>query len=52
MKQIVTAIALSLSLAASPVLAFGIDVNSLTPVLTYPDPAPAPVTQGNSGINK
>ncbi|SLN23139.1 hypothetical protein ROG8370_00803 [Roseovarius gaetbuli] len=52
MKQIVTAIALSLSLAASPILAFGIDMSTLTPVLTYPDPAPAPVTQGNSGINK
>ncbi|WP_294609675.1 hypothetical protein [uncultured Roseovarius sp.] len=52
MKQIVTAVALSLSFAASPVLALGIDMNTLTPVLTYPDPAPAPVTQGNNGINK
>lgn len=52
MKLIVTAIALSLSLAASPVMAFGINMSTLTPVLTYPDPAPEPVTQGNSGINK
>ena len=52
MKQIVTAIALSFSLVASPVMAFGINMSTLTPVLTYPDPAPEPVTQGNGGINK
>ncbi|KNX41378.1 hypothetical protein ROTO_20670 [Roseovarius tolerans] len=52
MKPILTAFVLAVSLAASPVLAFSIDAGSLTPTLTYPDPAPQPVTKDQGGISK
>lgn len=47
----VAALALALTLAA-PAQAFNIDMSSLFPTLTYPEPAPQPVTQGNTGIDK
>lgn len=52
MKHALTALALSFSLIAAPTLAFSFDISSITPTLTFPEPAPAPVTQGNSGINQ
>ena len=50
MKPVLAAIALAL--IVTPALAGGIDMSTLTPTLTYPDPAPAPVTKGNAGIDK
>lgn len=50
MKAILTAVALSL--AVTPAMSIGIDASSLTPVLTYPDPAPTPVTKDQTGIDK
>lgn len=50
MKQSLIAIAIAVSLSASPVLAFNIDTSSLTPALTYPEPAPQPVTKAQGGI--
>ncbi|WP_297770904.1 hypothetical protein [uncultured Roseovarius sp.] len=52
MKPTFTAFVFALSLAASPVLAFSVDMSSLTPTLTYPDPAPQPVTKDQGGISK
>lgn len=50
MKPLLTAFLLSV--AAGPALALGL--GNITPVLTYPDPAPAPetVTQDDAGIDK
>jgi len=47
MKPILTALvlALSLPLAAAPAVALG-DLGSVTPSITFPEPAPKPVTQG------
>jgi len=33
-------------------MAFSIDVSSLFPTLTYPEPAPQPVTQGTAGMDR
>ncbi|WP_417728596.1 hypothetical protein [Roseovarius sp.] len=52
MKHALTALALSFTAITAPTLAFSFDTSSLTPTLTYPEPAPAPVTQANSGINR
>jgi len=52
MKPALTALALfSITLAASPAAAFSLDLSSLFPTLTYPEPAPQPVTQGTSGMD-
>ena len=51
MKHALTAIALTLSLAASPVLAFYVDMSTLTPTLTFPEPAPSPVIKDRSGFD-
>ncbi|MET4103728.1 hypothetical protein ABIE58_003174 [Roseovarius sp. MBR-78] len=51
MKHVLTALAIILTLAA-PAQAFSITMDSLTPTITYPEPAPQPVTQGTTGINK
>jgi hypothetical protein len=37
---------------AGPAAAMNIDMNTLIPTLTFPDPAPAPETKGDSGISK
>jgi hypothetical protein len=50
MKQTLAILAFSLSLTAAPVQAIGIDVGTLVPTLTFPAPAPAPVTQEKSAI--
>jgi hypothetical protein len=52
MKHALTALALSISLIANPTLALSFDMSSLTPSLSFPEPTPAPVTQGTSGINQ
>lgn len=55
MKPLLTAltVTLSLSAVAAPALAQSIDMSSLTPTLTYPEPAtPEPVTKSESGIDK
>lgn len=54
MKPFATALVLTLalSLVTAPVVAQGIDMGSLTPVLTYPEPKPVPVTKDTSGIDK
>ena len=49
MKPLLTALALSV--ATTPAVAFGVDMGSVTPVLTFPEPAPEPVTQDQSGID-
>ena len=49
MKPLVTA--LLVSLAAAPAMAQSVDVSSLFPTLTYPEPAPEPVTQDDVGID-
>ena len=51
-KPALTAITLAVSLAAAPAVAFSIDASGLIPTLTYPEPAPQPVTQGTGGIDK
>ena len=50
MKPLVTAVLLSL--VAVPALAQSVNVGGMLPTLTYPEPAPEPVTQDDSGINK
>lgn len=52
MKPALTALALAVTLAASPVAAFGVDTGGLFPPLTYPAPAPQPVTQGTAGMDR
>ncbi|HKL20950.1 MAG TPA: hypothetical protein VJ904_04045 [Tichowtungia sp.] len=44
--------ALFVASLAAPAAAMSIDMNSLTPTLTFPEPAPTPVTQDNGGISK
>lgn len=46
MKAILTALVLSLSLAAAPAMAIGLDLGTVTPSITFPEPALQPVTQG------
>lgn len=51
MKQILLTATFVLSTLAAPVMAMNVDMSSLTPVLTFPEPAPEPVTQGAGGID-
>lgn len=46
MKPMLTALSLVLACATGPALAFGIDTTTLTPTISFPEPAPQPVTQG------
>ena len=52
MKPYITALALALSLVTAPAQAFSLDMSGLFPTLTYPEPAPQPVTQGATGIDQ
>jgi hypothetical protein len=52
MKRSLIVLAMTLSTAVTPAFSLGIDVGSITPVLTFPQPAPEPVTQDNTGIEK
>jgi hypothetical protein len=52
MKTALTALALALTFAAAPATAFNVDASGLFPTLSYPDPAPQPVTQGAAGIGR
>ena len=46
MKHLILTLTLAASAFAAPAMAFSVDTSSLTPVLTFPEPAPEPVTQG------
>ncbi len=52
MKQTLTALVLSVALTATPALAFNIDASTITPTISFPDPAPQPVTQGTTKLFK
>lgn len=52
MKTTVIAIVAAVSLSVSPVLAQSFDMGTLTPTLDFPKPAPEPVSQDTSGIDK
>lgn len=52
MKQLLIPFFLALLVAAPQAQAFGMDMSSLTPVLTFPEPAPEPVTRDKSGIDQ
>ena len=52
MKPALTAFVLALTLAAAPAAALGVDTSGLFPPLTYPEPAPQPVTQGTAGMDR
>ncbi|MFN3207605.1 MAG: hypothetical protein ACE369_01125 [Roseovarius sp.] len=51
MKQIFLTAMLALTAVSAPAMAMNVDMSSLTPVLTFPEPAPEPVTQGAGGID-
>ncbi|WP_201455393.1 hypothetical protein [Roseovarius atlanticus] len=51
MKQILLTVTLVLTALSAPAMAMNVDMSSLTPVLTFPEPAPEPVTQGAGGID-
>ncbi len=48
MKPILTALAFSLSVAP----AYSMNIDNITPVLTFPEPEPQPATKDADGINK
>ncbi len=50
MKTLITV--LLISVTSTPAFAFGIDVGSITPSITYPEPTPAPVTRDATGVEK
>ncbi|MEO1140027.1 MAG: hypothetical protein AAFW87_11290 [Pseudomonadota bacterium] len=52
MKQLVATLSVALALVAAPAFAQSVDMSSMTPVLIFPEPAPEPVTQDASGIDK
>jgi hypothetical protein len=52
MKPAMTAFALTVMIVASPAAAFSVDTSSLFPTLSYPAPAPQPVTQGTAGMDR
>jgi len=52
MKPAFTALALALTIAVAPAQAFSLDISGMFPTLTFPEPAPQPVTQGDAGIDK
>ncbi len=49
MKPLITA--LLISVAAVPAMAQSVDISSIFPPLTYPDPVTEPVTQDDAGID-
>lgn len=51
MKPLLLTITLAASTLAVPAMEMNVDMSSLTPVLTFPQPAPEPVTQGDAGID-
>jgi len=51
MKQLLLTTVIAFSTLSAPVMAMSIDTSSITPVLTFPEPAPDPVTQDTSGID-
>ena len=51
MKQLLLSATLALAAFSAPVMAMNVDMSSLTPGLTFPEPAPEPVTQGAGGID-
>ena len=51
MKHLLLTLTLAASALVSPAMAMNVDMSSLTPVLTFPQPAPEPVTQGDGGID-
>jgi len=52
MKPLLALVAISLLPLATPVQAQSVDVGSLFPTLTYPTPAPKPVTRTISDLNR
>ena len=52
MKTPLIVLVFALSLTTAPVLAQGFDMGSLTPTLDFPEPAPEPVSQDRSGVDK
>ena len=50
MKSFLITMMLVSSAFAAPAMAMNVDMSSLTPVLTFPEPAPEPVTQGDGGM--
>ncbi len=52
MKHTLTALTLALGIALVPAASMAFDLSGLTPNLTYPDPAPAPVTRDTTDIGK
>jgi hypothetical protein len=48
MKQTLTALVFSVALAATPALVFSINASTITPTISFPDPAPQTVTQGTA----
>jgi len=51
MKHLVFASVITLTSLAGPVMAQSLDMSSLTPVLTFPQPEPDTVTQEAGGID-
>lgn len=49
MKPLVATILIALSL---PAMAQSVDISSMTPTLTWPDPVPEPVTKDAAGIDE
>lgn len=52
MKQLFAAPMVAVALVALPAAAQSFDISSVTPVLTFPEPAPEPVTQEASSIDE
>lgn len=52
MKPVLALVALSLLPFATPAAAQSVDVSSLFPTLTYPTPAPEPVTRTVTDANR
>ena len=52
MNPTFAALFLGLVLADGPSLAFGTDLNTITPSITFPEPAPQPVTKGAANPSK
>ncbi len=52
MKHTLTALTLAFGIALVPAASMAFDLGSLTPNLTYPDQAAAPVTRDNTNITQ
>ncbi|MEX0316334.1 MULTISPECIES: hypothetical protein [unclassified Ruegeria] len=52
MKPLMIALSLTLATMAAPVMALSVDMSNLTPTLTFPEPAPEPVSQDAVIISK